>query len=180
MLPSGKYHYLPVALQRELEECDRALCSVVDALISQQLDMRPPPILYQYTNAKGMRGILSSGALWLSDVLEQNDPSEVYHGVQLGAKALTTAARKEQHPAAKLFAQRFAENQRAVVKGAARFYVACFSRAHDDLGQWRAYGGNGRGFALGFRASALESAFNYALPQNNSTISHGLQGSTLA
>jgi hypothetical protein len=30
------------------------------------------------------------------------------------------------------------------------FYIASFSRARDDLGQWRAYADNGRGFAIGF------------------------------
>ena len=29
------------------------------------------------------------------------------------------------------------------------FYIASFSRNPDELGQWRAYGDNGRGFALG-------------------------------
>jgi hypothetical protein len=30
------------------------------------------------------------------------------------------------------------------------FFIASFSRARDDLGQWRAYSDNGRGFAIGF------------------------------
>jgi hypothetical protein len=30
------------------------------------------------------------------------------------------------------------------------FFIASFSTRRDDLGQWRAYGDNGRGFALGF------------------------------
>ena len=29
------------------------------------------------------------------------------------------------------------------------FFIASFSRARDDLGQWRAYADNGRGFAIG-------------------------------
>jgi hypothetical protein len=30
------------------------------------------------------------------------------------------------------------------------FYIASFSRVPNDLGQWRAYADNGRGFAIGF------------------------------
>jgi hypothetical protein len=30
------------------------------------------------------------------------------------------------------------------------FFIASFSRARDDLGQWRAYADNGRGYAIGF------------------------------
>ena len=30
------------------------------------------------------------------------------------------------------------------------FFIASFSRCRDDLGQWRSYADNGRGFAIGF------------------------------
>jgi len=39
------------------------------------------------------------------------------------------------------------------------FFICCFSKVGDDLGQWRAYADNGRGYALGFDAKALEEAF---------------------
>jgi hypothetical protein len=35
------------------------------------------------------------------------------------------------------------------LRGAFGFFIASFSLERDDLGQWRAYGDNGRGFALG-------------------------------
>lgn len=34
--------------------------------------------------------------------------------------------------------------------GRLEFFVASFSRARNDLGQWRTYADNGRGFAIGF------------------------------
>ncbi len=35
-------------------------------------------------------------------------------------------------------------------------FVACFSADADDLGQWRAYADDGRGFAIGFRSENLK------------------------
>jgi hypothetical protein len=36
------------------------------------------------------------------------------------------------------------------------YLVASFSRERDDLGQWRAYGGDGHGFALGLAANLFQ------------------------
>jgi hypothetical protein len=40
----------------------------------------PAPLIYHYTNDAGLRGILETGQLWLTDIFKLNDPSEVYHG----------------------------------------------------------------------------------------------------
>jgi hypothetical protein len=39
------------------------------------------------------------------------------------------------------------------------YFICCFSAAGDDLGQWRAYADNGRGYALDFDSVALKAAF---------------------
>jgi hypothetical protein len=39
------------------------------------------------------------------------------------------------------------------------YFISCFSATGDDLGQWRAYADNGRGYALGFDSVALEAVF---------------------
>ena len=36
-------------------------------------------------------------------------------------------------------------------------YISCFSSKKDDLGQWRGYGNNGQGVAIGFSVSSLNS-----------------------
>jgi len=59
-----------------------------------------------------------------------------------------------------VFAKQF---ERFLIDGgineAAHFFVGCFSAAGDDLGQWRGYADNGRGFALGFDTAILEDSF---------------------
>jgi len=50
----------------------------------------------------GLRGILETGQLWLTDVFSLNDPSELNHGFSLLLKALLN---KAVSPDAKNFAQ---------------------------------------------------------------------------
>ena len=40
-----------------------------------------PPVIYHYTNDIGLRGILETGKLRLSDIFSLNDPSELKHGL---------------------------------------------------------------------------------------------------
>ena len=46
------------------------------------------------------------------------------------------------------------------------FFTASFSNQRDDLGQWRAYGENGRGFALGLAPKMFEVADGTGLQAN--------------
>jgi hypothetical protein len=45
------------------------------------------------------------------------------------------------------------------MQGSAHYFVCSFSPFGDDLGQWRAYADNGRGFALEFDGPTLEKGF---------------------
>ena len=47
----------------------------------------------------------------------------------------------------KTFADMF---QQSNIEKTLEFFIASFSRDRDDLGQWRAYADDGRGFAIGF------------------------------
>jgi len=44
-------------------------------------------------------------------------------------------------------------------KKLAFYYICSFSSCGNDLGQWRAYADNGRGFAIGFDREILDKAF---------------------
>jgi len=48
---------------------------------------------------------------------------------------------------------------RGGIEGVGHLFVLSFSENGDDLGQWKAYADNGRGYALGFDAHTLEQAF---------------------
>jgi hypothetical protein len=106
--------------------------------------------LYHYTDGNGLKGILASGQVWFTDYRHLNDPSELTHGIDMArdvARLLGTGADGR----VRLFLENFADLfTLRNFDTALEFFIASFSRARDDLGQWRAYSDNGRGFAIGF------------------------------
>jgi hypothetical protein len=121
--------------------------------------LTPKSRLPSYTNDIGLMGILESGKLWLTDIFNLNDPSELSHGFSHAVSILSNRAAAG-HRATKVFAQAF---ERLATQGALRasahFFVGSFSSCGDELGQWRAYADNGRGYTLGFDTKVLENAF---------------------
>lgn len=137
-----------------LAEGDEILKPFTAALIA-----RPTPsVVYHYTDDKGLKGILESGCIRLSDMFRMNDPSELRHGFSHACKILSAKA-KTGPPEAKRFAEKFAEEITAGMEEVAQFFICSFSTRGDELGQWRAYADNGRGYAVGFAGKKLESAF---------------------
>ena len=148
---------IPPSVQKAVDqfqsEADRILQPLVDKLKART----PPPIIYHYTGDVGLRGILETGRLWLTDVFSLNDPSELNHGFSLLLNALMD---KAVSPDAKSFAQGLVDfSKRVGIRRSGNFFVCSFSESGDDLGQWRAYGDNGRGYVLGFDTTELETAF---------------------
>jgi hypothetical protein len=134
-------------------EADKILQPFVDKLKAKT----PPPIIYHYTGDVGLRGILETGQLWLTDVFSLNDPSELNHGFALLLNALMNKAAS---PDARKFAQGLVDfSKRVGIRQSGNYFVCSFSESGDDLGQWRAYADNGRGYVLGFDTTELETAF---------------------
>src|SRR5450755_2950832 len=114
-----------------------------------------PSVLYHYTDANGLLGILQSRKLWASDVMYLNDSKEIHYGHGLGLA----------------FIQQFREDSmvyRSLRRGLGYLssmineanvndYIVSFCAKPDLLSQWRAYGRNGTGFAIGFDRSVLDS-----------------------
>lgn len=110
--------------------------------------------LYHYTDARGLRGIFESEQIWFTDYRHLNDPSELLHGLKFGLDTVrqTTGDRNAQ-----FFLDRVIDNfEGAPFDHPLEYYIASFSRVGNDLGQWRAYADNGRGFAIGFAPSMFE------------------------
>jgi Protein of unknown function (DUF2971) len=116
-------------------------------------------MIYHYTNDAGLKGIIESGKLWFSDIFGLNDPSEFRHGLKVAIdvlKSRTTGARPEIATFASQL-ERFDVD--AGIEAAGHFFICCFSGDSDDLGQWRAYADDGRGYALGFNTAPLVKFF---------------------
>lgn len=118
-----------------------------------------PATIYHYTNDVGLKGILDTGRLWLTDIFDLNDPSELHHGLSHALTILTDKAAVGP-PESKIFAKHLKSFiQQGGLRKSGHYFLCSFSSCGDDLGQWRAYADNGRGYALGFDTKALEGAF---------------------
>lgn len=141
-----------------IEACYQKCEAIVDKFASKMEAEPTPATIYHYTDSAGLLGILESGKIWLTDMFGLNDPTELRHGVGHACEILAGEPQRG-HPAAKIFAEKFNMLRDGGVEASAHFFVACFSRDEDDLGQWRAYGDNGGGFTIGFDGTLLEKAF---------------------
>jgi Protein of unknown function (DUF2971) len=156
------------ALDKFNEESNRINDDIIKSLVS---NAELPPFIYHYTNDVGLRGILKTGKFWLTDIFALNDPSELEHGVSHFIKALDDKIANG-HPEGKSIAECF-----KIFMGKkelfASFFVCSFSSDGNDLGQWRAYADNGRGFAIGFDTKNFEDAFmqDVTSSQGNATFS---------
>jgi hypothetical protein len=128
--------------------------------------------LYHYTDAAGLFGMFSSEEVWHSSIFHMNDPSELSYGLHIAQDALT-----------QLFCNTLADKLLTDIGTAFELYLACFSDDGDELGQWRGYGDNGRGFAIGFAPHLFhpkdrkpehpaDAAFVTSVEYSQSTIEH--------
>lgn len=106
---------------------------------------------YHYTNAAGLKGMLESEEIWLTNILHLNDPGEVGYGIALAIDELRSRIAEEDEGFQSLLGAACEYVSRSLAHAA--FFVASFSADGDELNQWRAYGDNGRGYALGIDAN---------------------------
>jgi hypothetical protein len=152
------FDLVPRDMQDALEKFYGEAQQIVNAFLHVLESQEPPPVIYHYTNDVGLRGILETGQLWLTDIFSLNDPSELSHGFSHAIKVMHERTANGP-PESKAFAKKFAAYPLLEIQESTPFFMCSFSSCGDDLGQWRAYADNGRGYALGFDAKALEAGF---------------------
>jgi hypothetical protein len=113
-----------------------------------------PPVLYHYTTQAGLLGILQGNCMWATAAQYLNDSSEYEYWLHLIAERLTAAANAtvDEGEGARLS---------AISAGLTAFRSVCIvslTTEGDSLSQWRAYGGNSGGVALGLRSARLREA----------------------
>jgi Protein of unknown function (DUF2971) len=125
----------------------------IDRLPSRQaFEANPPQHLYHYTDLEGVKGIFTSRTLWMSKFTASNDISEILLAIEhfqsfVAHKA--DAITKEEGDFLREAADQLEGFRRTNV------CLASFCEQHDLLSQWRSYGNDGRGIALGFNSSRL-------------------------
>lgn len=119
--------------------------------------MSPKIILYHYTNAHGLSGIIESKKIWASSYRYMNDSQEFEYGFELIDEIYPKA---DTYPLpSNISDQSFAEHLRRKKWDYESdcLFVASFSEDKNLLSQWRAYAGPHSGYAIGFRKNELET-----------------------
>lgn len=110
-------------------------------------DTTLPPILFHYTTASGLLGILSSRRLWATHARFLNDAKEVEYGVEFVKSVLSAYPQSDLG----ILPRAPFDNVRST------YFVACLCEAGDLLSQWRGYTANQTGYAIGFETASLSS-----------------------
>jgi hypothetical protein len=107
-----------------------------------------PGAVYHYTDLKGLIGILTEKSIWATNISYLNDFGEYkyafeqYKGVVDLLVSSTAGTSKE------ISLARVKERLANLPKR--NICICCFSETLDVLSQWRSYGADGTGFAVGF------------------------------
>ena len=152
----SKVNGIPDDMQGRIGIFSTKAGALVERLVKRSNKERRPTII---SNDAGLMGIIEKGELWLTNASYLNDPSELEHGIEPALQRIESASRAHRDEFA-LFVGPLRRALRENLSRIGHFFICSFSREHDDLGQWRAYGDNARGYAIGFNARALEGAFN--------------------
>lgn len=113
-----------------------------------------PPNLYHYTDAAGMKGIIESNSLWLTDAEFSNDSAEGRHGwLVLRQDARDVFGGPDVNHSSEL--ERLIRRCTDTHRTENSTFIACFSTVPDLLSQWRGYGANGAGYCIEFQAAEL-------------------------
>lgn len=142
---------LPDELQRYIDEF-----KAWDDHERQRYEKAVDKPLHHYTDMPGFVGMLEGGKLWLTSIFHMNDPSELSHGVEIALSRLHHHLEKNESvnvlATTPLVLDSFCQRMQDVllndVADAFGFFVGSFSRAGDDLGQWRSYADDARGVAI--------------------------------
>ena len=140
--------------------------AIEDFDANRRSDFSIPDLLHHYTDLTGLTGIIESQKIWATDIRHLNDTTEIRYSRQMLSR-LGIVLRANSDP----------EWAMEVVCGAAAAmadsppglatFVASFCHDGDNLSQWRGYGAQGRGFAIGLNRRALSGI---ALAQGFSTV----------
>lgn len=142
-------------------------------LLREAAELRKRRILYHYTSAPGLYGILESGVLRATNYLFLNDTSEIEYGKKIVIDFLRGQAGEEDGEerqlllgAADRLEQYTRENEPDPIlreHAPLDVYIASFCEEPNLISQWRAYGGGEGRYCIGFEVKSLQG-FDIAFP----------------
>jgi hypothetical protein len=137
------------------EEYSAIYAKIQQLIIDQYVGRAVPDILYHYTDAAGLKGIVESGVLRATHISFMNDASESVHAGSLLLEHVQLEKARATNP---LHLSVLGEMEKGIAtrpEDVAPYFVVCFSAQENSLNQWRAYGRGEGGFSIGFDGHAL-------------------------
>lgn len=121
---------------------------------------QPPPeeVLYHYTSADGLKGMLGGRTLWATNIEYLNDITEFRHGELVINEIVKRRKRGAKGDRGAFFK---ALDEFPSIFGAEDVFVVSLSEAPDLLSQWRGYTPSNCGFNIGFDPAALIEAARF-------------------
>lgn len=114
-----------------------------------------PATIFHYTSADALYSIVQNKQLWATEALCMNDPTEGIHAGRLIAERLRGRVPDVPPDLVRIFSD---EQLSEVLNN--QVFLVSFCTAGDLLSQWRAYGLDGRGYAIGYNTEALLNTAN--------------------
>jgi hypothetical protein len=130
----------------------KAISELTNSILAKWINLHRlfPNILYHYTSADGLIGILSSKSIWLTDLRYVNDASELQYAKTLIRRRIEEKSQKTSLlPEQSEFLKRI-QNSFDLFSNRFSAFSTSFCEEGNLLSQWRAYRGLGGGYAIGF------------------------------
>jgi hypothetical protein len=121
----------------------------------QQRQAALPDVLYHYTDAAGLLGIVQSGQLWASHAAFLNDSTEISYVKRVLDRARGELTGQYDQPLVGEFLRQVDELFQRLVVSKYDVYLVCFCENGDQLSQWRGYPSTGGGYAIGFHRAVI-------------------------
>lgn len=114
----------------------------------------PPSLLYHYTTAEGVKGIIENDEIWATNFRYVNDLTEFIYANDILREEIRHRL-SSATPLVRAVLDAIMNTPDHLV-GEVDIYIACFCEKGDLLSQWRAYGGRGGGYAIGLGGIKLD------------------------
>ncbi len=135
----------------------------------------PAKLLYHYTTADGLKGIVTKKQIWATNTDYLNDTSEIAHGKKLTVNALEvicvdpnnvlrgsdasvlveTGQQEAQTKTMEVMTKLLTSLKTEKIRD---YYLVSFCESGNLLSQWRGYGNYGGGYAIGFTIKEPEAS----------------------
>jgi hypothetical protein len=125
----------------------------------------PDKILFHYTSEDGFKGIMTSKAIWATEIRSLNDESEIHYGIEFTQKYIEQLGTSLSNQDVELLTQ--VTRELDIISKFSNYSIFVSSFCADGgnrLEQWKSYADDGKGFSVGFDFSnqGLRQRFEYS------------------